>query len=127
MDRGTTLELGFDRKLSIQEFQTLLHADEAKPSARLCRTNVKAGAGVANREMNLIRRSPQFDFEVPYPAVFCRILQGFLQNSEEAKRSVWRQRAWEIVGLEVNLHLLLLAEFFAETSDGGRYAQMLQF
>ena len=85
MDRGTTLELGFDGKRSIQEFQTLLHADEAKPSARLCRSDVKANAGVTNREMNLIRRSPQFNLEVPDPTVFCRIMQGFLQNSEEAK------------------------------------------
>jgi hypothetical protein len=77
--------------------------------------------------MNFTRRSPQSHFEVSNPAVFCRIVEGFLQNSEEAKRSVWRQRAWQIVALEVNLHVLLLAELFAETSDGGRYAQILQF
>jgi hypothetical protein len=31
------------------------------------------------------------------------------------------------VVLEVNLHVLLLAEFSAEASDGGRYTQILQF
>jgi hypothetical protein len=64
--------------------------------------------------MNLIRRSPQSHFDVLYATVFCRIVEGFLQNSEEAKRSVRRERAGQIVDLEVNLHVLLLAKFFAE-------------
>jgi hypothetical protein len=85
VDRGTTLELRFDCKRSVQEFQPLLHADEAKPSALLCRFRVKAHAGIRNREMNLTRRCPQSHFEVPYSTVFCRIAQGFLQNSERGK------------------------------------------
>ena len=127
MDRCTSFGLRFNQKCSIQSFQPLPHADEAKSSRRLCAFDVKTSAGVTNREMNFTRRSPQAHFEVSYAAVFRRIVEGFLQNSEETKRSVWRQEAWQIVGLEVNLHVLLLAEFFAETSDGGRYAQMLQF
>jgi hypothetical protein len=67
-------------------------------------------AGVANREINLIRRSPQSHFEVPYPTVFCRIVEGILQDSEEAKRNVRRQRAGQVVVFEFNLHLLLLGE-----------------
>ena len=66
--------------------------------------------------MNLFRRSPQSHFKVPYPTVFCRIVQSLLQYSEEAKGNVRRQRDWQIVGFEVNLHFLLLAEFLAETS-----------
>jgi hypothetical protein len=77
--------------------------------------------------MNFARCSPQSHFEVSYPTVLCRIVERFLQNSEEAKRSVWLQMAWQIVVLEVNLHVLLRAEFSAETSDGGRYTQILQF
>jgi hypothetical protein len=37
---------------------------------------------------------------------------------KEAERSVRRQRAWQIVALEVNLHSLLLAELSAEASHG---------
>src|SRR4029077_17878288 len=102
------------------------HADEAKPSALLCRFPVKARAGIPNREMNLTRHSPQLHFESPYPAVFCGIVQGFLQNSKKAKRNVRRQRAWQIVDFEVDLHILLLAELFAEASHGGSYAQIFQ-
>src|ERR1700756_3887670 len=77
--------------------------------------------------MNLTRRSPQPHFEVLYPTVFCRIVKSFLQYSEKAKGNVWRQGAWQIVGLKVNLHLLLLAEFPAEASHGRSNAQILQF
>ena len=50
--------------------------------------------------MNLIRRSPQSHFEVPYPTVFRRIVEGFLQHSEEAQRNVRRQGAGQIVALK---------------------------
>ena len=63
--------------------------------------------------MNHIRRSPQSYFEVPYPAVLYRIVESFLQNPEEAKRNVRWHRVWQIVGLKVNLHSLLVAEFSA--------------
>ena len=92
MDRGTVLELRFDGKRSVQNFQSLLHADKAKPSATLCLSDVKARAEVSNRKMNFIWRSPQSDFKVPCTTVFCRVVQGFLQYPEEAKGNVPRQR-----------------------------------
>ena len=49
VDRGTALELRFDGEGPIQEFQTLLHTDKAKPSARLCSFDIKAHARVADR------------------------------------------------------------------------------
>ena len=51
-------QLRFDGESSIQEFQTLLHADEAKPSARLCGFDIKAHARIGDREVHLIRCSP---------------------------------------------------------------------
>ena len=44
-----------------------------KPSPRpaFASVDVKTGSEVANREMNLIRRSPRTHFEVPYSAIFC--------------------------------------------------------
>src|SRR5208282_4134998 len=112
---------------SVQQFQSLLHADEAKPPARLCGFAVKAGARIANREMNLIGRSPQPHFEVPNPTVFRRIVQGFLQNSEEAKRNVRRQFARQIVVSEVYLRFLLLSKFLTESSHGRSDTKILQF
>ena len=79
-----------------------------RPSPRpfFAASRVKAHARIPHRKMNLIRRSPQSHFEVPCPTVFYRIVEGLLQDSEEAKRNVWRQGAWQILGFEVNLHLL---------------------
>ena len=84
MDRGTTLGLRIDRKRTIHQIQSFLHADESKPSAFLCRFAIKSCAGVADRKMNLIRLSPQSRFDPPHPTVFRRILEGFLQNTEQA-------------------------------------------
>jgi anaerobic selenocysteine-containing dehydrogenase len=61
-----------------------------------------------------------------YTTVFYRIVQRFLQNSKEAKSAVWLHRAWQIIGLEVNLHFLLLAELLAEASHGRNKTQILQ-
>ena len=85
VDRGTALALRFDGQSSIQEFQTLLHADEAKPSARLCGFDIKAHARIGDREMHLTRCSPQSHFELPYCTVFCCVMESLLQHSEEAK------------------------------------------
>ena len=54
VDRGAVLGSRFDGKRSIQKFQTLLHADKAKPSVRLCTFDVKAHPRIPDREMNLI-------------------------------------------------------------------------
>ena len=127
MDGGTTIGLRLDGKRSLQQFQSLLHADEAKPSARLCRFPVKAHAGIPHSEMNLVRSSPQLHFEVPYPTVLCGIVEGFLEHPVEAKRNVRRHGAWQIVALEVNLYFLYLAEFSTEASHGHSKAQIFQF
>ena len=126
MDRGTVIGSRLDGKRSVQHFQSFLHTNEAKPPASFCGFIVKAHPRITDREMNLTGRSPQSHFEVPYSTVFRGIVQGFLQNSEEAKRDVRRQRAWQIVGCEVNFHFLLLAEFSAEACDGRNKTQVLQ-
>src|SRR5208282_3637409 len=92
VDRGTTLWSRIYRQRSLHEFQPFLHVDESKPLARPCRFDVKSRARVANRKVNFIRRSPQSHFEMAYPTVLRRIVQSLLQNSEEAKRNVRRQR-----------------------------------
>src|SRR5438046_1774929 len=127
MDHGAALGLRFNCKGSVHQFQSLLHADEPKTTALLRRFGVKACAGILHWEMNLIRCSPQSYFEVSYPTVLRGIVQGFLQYPKEGKRNVRRQRTGQIVGLEVNLRLLLLAELLAEASHCRSNTQILQF
>src|SRR5260221_12671045 len=88
----TTLGLRFDRECSLQKFQPLFNSDQTEALARPGCFEVKAGAGVADRKMNLIRRSPQLHFELLDAAVLHRVVQRFLQNSEEANRNVWRDK-----------------------------------
>ena len=78
MDRRTTRGFGVDGKTALHEFQSLLHVVETKPSARLCRFEVKAYAAVPDREMNLIRRCPQSHIELSYPAMLHCIVRGLL-------------------------------------------------
>src|SRR5271167_1829743 len=88
MDRCTALGLGFNRERPVQDFQPLIHANETEPPACFCCPLIKAGSEVANRKMNLIRRTPRSHFELPYTAMFCRIVEGFLQHSEKTERNV---------------------------------------
>ena len=78
MDRCTSLRLRFDEKTALNEFQSLLHAVETKPSVLPCSFEVKAHAGITDREMNRIRRSLQLHIELPHAAMLHRIVQGFL-------------------------------------------------
>src|SRR5439155_274735 len=52
---------------------------------------------------------------------------SFFRVLKEGKRNVRRQRTGQIVGLEVNLRLLLLAELLAEASHCRSNTQILQF
>src|SRR5271156_3293686 len=108
MDLGATLDLGFDGKDSVQEFQTLLHADEAKPSARLGCLDVKAHARIDNREMKLLRCPPQSNFDQPFSTVLCRVIQSLLQDPEKAKRNLRGQGTWQIMCFEIIFHFLFL-------------------
>jgi hypothetical protein len=50
------------------------------------------------------------------------IVQGFLQNPEQAQRNIRRQLAWQITAFELNLDFVVLAEFSAEALYGNGYA-----
>ena len=58
---------------------------KTKPPALQCGFQVKARAGIADREMNLTRRSPQAHFEALCPAMLRRVVQGLLQDAKKAK------------------------------------------
>jgi len=127
VDRGTVLGSRLDGKCSVQHFQSLRHADEAKPPACLCGFSIETQARIADRELNLTRRSPQSHLEVANATVFGGIAESFLQNSEEAKRNVRRQRGRQIVASEINFHFLLRFEFLTEAFRRHSKTKKLQF
>ena len=127
MDCGTVLGSRLDEKCSVQHFQSLLHADEAKPPACLCSFSFKTQARIADRELNLTGRSPQSHLEVANATVFGGIAESFLQNSEEAKRNVQRQSSRQSVASEINFHFLLRFEFLTEAFRSHSKTKNLQF
>ena len=76
--------------------------------------------------MNLIVRSPRLHFKSLYPAVPNGIAESFLQHTEEAKRNVGRQIAWQIMHFAADLHPLLLSVFPAKSFHRYSRAQKLQ-
>src|SRR5258708_30403812 len=81
VDRCTSLGLRVDEKTALNEFQSLLHAVETKPSALPCRFEVKAHAGITDREMNRIQRFFQLPTHLPPAALLPCIVQGCLLHS----------------------------------------------
>src|SRR6478672_1165080 len=79
---GADVRMRIDVKIPIHDGQTLFHADEANSSAFLYGFTIKAGSRIPYTEANLIRRSPQAHYEASYAAVFCRIVESFLQDPE---------------------------------------------
>ena len=126
MYRGAALGLRVDGKLSFHQFHSLLHANKTKPSAAHGRFGAKAKSQIAHDEMDCIRLFEQFHFTMSYSAMLYRIAESFLQNSEQAKRNIRRQGAWQITSSEVNLDILLTPKFYAEASHGYGYAEILQ-
>lgn len=88
MDPGTAIGVRFDGEGSFHEFHALLHTDQSEATAFSCGLVVEARAGISDGEMHGSRRSPQARFEAPYAAVFCRIVESFLEHSKQTKRNV---------------------------------------
>ena len=55
-----------------------------------------------------------------------RILEGFLQNTEQTKGDLLRQFFRDIFGVELNLHMLPIGEFPAKTSCRRCETQVVQ-
>src|SRR5215469_1921275 len=127
-DRGAERGSRLDEKVTIYQFHPLLHAGETKSWAVSCGLGIEARAGIADGQMNFIRRSPQVHVDQVHSAVLRGIAQGFLKNPEQGKRDfLGEQLAGHIMTSKSDLHSLLVSEFLAETSHGRNHAQILEF
>src|SRR5260221_3874225 len=77
----------------------------------------KACAGVANREMNRIRHSPQLHFDVPYPTVFYRVVEGFLDRKSTRLNSSHTVISYAVFCLKKKTTLLYRASNAAAYVD----------
>ena len=96
------------------------------PKTSIRRIDVEANTFITNGEIECIPRSEKMHIEMPDPAMSHRVVQGFLEDPEEAERHVRRYIARNVLGAEINLGPVLARELFTETPHGGHDAQMQQ-
>src|SRR5258708_13563717 len=65
VDRCTSLGLRVDEKTALNEFQSLLHPVQTKPSTLPCRFEAKPQAGITDRPPNQIQRFLQCPTRLP--------------------------------------------------------------
>ena len=91
MDRGATAGLRLDGKLAAHQLQSLLHADEPEAATVDGVLRVKANSQVTHGQLNLSLCTAQFHLKVANAAMLHRILQRFLQDSEQTQRDFLRK------------------------------------
>ena len=102
----------------------MLRRAEAETSAR--RSDVEADAFIMNDEMDSVHGSAQMHLDPRATAVSKRVVQGFLEDAEEAVRHVGRQTRRNVLVAEHDGDVFSSRELAAETPHGDHDAQMQQ-
>ena len=90
MNRSALSWLRLNLEISVNHLHSLAHADESQSLAGQSLVFVKSGSAVAHGQVNLVRGATQFYGEMAHTAIFDRILQSLLQDSEQTKRDFFR-------------------------------------
>ena len=77
--------LGVNRELSVNQLKSFPHACEAKPVPTHCLFGIKSSTCVLHSQLDLIQCAFERHLELPHTAMLHGILEGFLQNPEEAE------------------------------------------
>ena len=123
---GAAFRLRLDEQLTTDQLQTFLHAGQAESQASIRRIDVEANTFITNGEIDGVLGSAKIHIEMPNLAVSHRVVQCFLENSEETERHVRRYAARHVLVAEVDLDVSLTRELSTETPHCGRNAQMEQ-
>src|SRR5437868_2443179 len=82
--RASTPALRFAGKSPLHRFHSLLHADQPQSATLLRCFAVKAHSGVPDRELKVRRSYSEIHLDCPCSAMLGGIMEGFLENSEQA-------------------------------------------
>ena len=74
-----------NRKRSVDQLDSLAHADETNPPPLVYRIDIKSDSSVLDGELNFSGHSTELYVEVRNLTMFRRIVQCFLQNAVQAK------------------------------------------
>ena len=125
-DGRATCRVRLDDQLATHQLQAFLHAGEAEPHASIRFLDVEAHAVIANGEIDGVSGPAKMHVEMPDLAVSHRVVQGLLEDPEEAERHVRRNVARNVLGAEIDGGALLPRELFTEAPHGRRDAEMQQ-
>jgi hypothetical protein len=106
--------------------RSFAHADEPQSPPAKGIVLVETDSVITDSELNLGRRPFELHAEVAYTAVLNRILQGFLQYPEQAKRNFLGHSAGHAFVSEVNLYFLLFGELSTKAVGCHRKAQIVK-
>src|SRR5262245_26767661 len=107
MDCRASPGLRLDRELPVHQFEPFLHAGKTQTTALDCFQGIKAKSRIMDDEMDNAECSTKFDVEFPHSAVFHGVVQGLLQDAEEAQRDFLRHRSRNVEMREADFHFLL--------------------
>ena len=79
---------------------------------------IKALARIRDTKTEVVTAGAQFNLGAAGSAVLDYIVQPFLGNSEQAEFYILREIAGKSMLHEMNIDLVLLADFFAKTTQG---------
>src|SRR5687767_12257851 len=102
-NRGATCRVRLDEQLAADELQTFFHAGQAEAEAFRRRVDVEADAFITNGEIEDVPGAAKMHTDMSGAAVSYGVVQGLLQDAEEAKRHVRRQAAGNILVAEIDL------------------------
>ena len=123
---GATCRVRLDEQLATDQLQTFLHAGQAESYAAIRLIDVEASTFITNGEIDGVPGSAKLHIETPDLAVSHRVVQGLLEDPEEAERDVSRDAARNVLAAEINLGAFLVRQLFAETLHRGHDAQVQQ-
>src|SRR3954464_5012677 len=114
MNRRADPGLRLDLKVAVQHIDPFLHGDEADAAVLSRGRHLETSPLVGDDQMYPAVRLPQTDATLPDAAVFGGVVQRFLQNPEQAQRSVRRQLMCEIAGFEIDGKRMLIRKLPAK-------------
>jgi len=81
---------------------------------------------IANCELDFVVEPTQLHFKMSHAAIFDRVVQGLLQDSEETKGDILGQSSWDIVSRKSDFNFMPLCNFSTETSACYGQAKIFQ-
>ena len=123
------------QQLAVDQRQPLTHVDQAETLASRGFFLIESNPAVAHLQLNSVgglttrasrRASAQVDGNVPRSRVQHRVVDGLLEDVEQAEGDFARKVVWQAVMAEVDRDFVLPGSLLTHGADGGRQPEVLE-